>query len=547
MRFQKAVLAATILSVMGATAYADGVRTEVQGNTVTVTAFAEGKKKANIFVSRKGQTDNANIYEMIELTANENGKLVHSFTIPESRNGISSYGEYEVLVKPEGAELLTGSFAYATSEDLINLMNALKANGADFSAMFSKDSEWRTALKAMGCLMEEYDKLSDPSAAVKSFQESFTAEKSQEETKRIFNTSVLMQQITDVKTAGEVLEQDSPAFDGKRYFEEDEETKKWIAARMPEYRPYTSVNDFETKYQKICALHRVNQAKFDKLAETLNTYQTVLELSDSTDYKTYTALSETKKNAANEKLAAALHTAPATTAAALKQSLKSAIETGKTTGGGGGGGTGSGSGGSGGSGIISPGPTVITPVTDPDQTDADFTDLDSVEWAKEAILALKEQRIVSGKGNGEFAPHDQVTREEFTAMIVKAAGLYQPGETVEFDDITKDDWCYPFVASGFNHKLIYGISETSFGKGTPITRQDMTVIAYRAAKDSGRIHYGREMQNFRDAEEISGYAKEAVEALYKAGMVNGSDGYFYPQNTATRAEAAVILYQLFVK
>ena len=36
-----------------------------------------------------------------------------------------------------------------------------------------------------------------------------------------------MQQITDVKTAGEVLEQDSPAFDGKRYFEEDEETKKW--------------------------------------------------------------------------------------------------------------------------------------------------------------------------------------------------------------------------------------------------------------------------------------------------------------------------------
>ena len=141
MRFQKAVLAAAILSVMGATAYADGVRTEVQGTTVTVTASAASKTKANIFVSRKGQTDNANIYEMIELTADENGKLVHSFTIPESRNGISSYGEYEVLVKPEGAELLTGSFAYATSEDLINLMNALKANGADFSAMFSKDSE----------------------------------------------------------------------------------------------------------------------------------------------------------------------------------------------------------------------------------------------------------------------------------------------------------------------------------------------------------------------------------------------------------------------
>ena len=46
------------------------------------------------------------IYEMIQLTADETGKIVHSFTVPEERDGVSNYGEYDVFVKPFGEDVL---------------------------------------------------------------------------------------------------------------------------------------------------------------------------------------------------------------------------------------------------------------------------------------------------------------------------------------------------------------------------------------------------------------------------------------------------------
>ncbi|HHW00656.1 MAG TPA: S-layer homology domain-containing protein, partial [Clostridiaceae bacterium] len=50
---------------------------------------------------------------------------------------------------------------------------------------------------------------------------------------------------------------------------------------------------------------------------------------------------------------------------------------------------------------------------------------------------------------------------------------------------------------------------------------------------------------FTDEAEISGYAKEAVAAIQKAGIIKGTgDGRFAPKNNATRAEAAVIIYRL---
>ena len=54
-------------------------------------------------------------------------------------------------------------------------------------------------------------------------------------------------------------------------------------------------------------------------------------------------------------------------------------------------------------------------------------------------------------------------------------------------------------------------------------------------------------QMIEDGDKIADYAKEAIEALYKTGVLNGSDGYYRPTDSATRAEAAVIIYNLFVK
>lgn len=547
MKFKCALAVLIAISAMVTTVNAAGIRTEVDGTTITVTVATDADCKANILVAKKGTNirDNANLYEMAQVQADGEGKITHIFTIPEFRNSISSYGEYEVFVKPEDGEMLTGEFTFATESDIAELVTALTAQDADYAAIFAESSPYRISLKAIGCLMDSYDALDDKTGVITTFASGITAGSDGTDIVSLLNGAITIENIRDAASADVALELYSPKFNEKNYLNFDNKRKEYVVATICGYLPFESPADFNAKYEKVNALYEVNIARFDKMSDVLDEYKTILGIAGKDAYQNYLGLSYSKKVTANEELASIFKKGYVTTTAGLCEAIDSAYEkankkSGTTTGG---------SGGGGGTGFISPGPEVITPNPDAPGNiiSGEFNDLDSVSWAKEAILALKEKGIVSGTGNGQFSPNDTVTREAFTKMIVMASGLYKPGETAEFDDISSDDWCYSYVASAFNNKLVYGISETSFGKGSNISRQDMAVIAYRAAKDSGRMNKGREMTTFSDANLISDYAQEAIEALYTTGVLNGSDGQLRPLSTATRAEASVIIYNLFVK
>jgi len=167
-----------------------------------------------------------------------------------------------------------------------------------------------------------------------------------------------------------------------------------------------------------------------------------------------------------------------------------------------------------------------------------FDDLDSVEWAKEAILTLAEKGIISGRGNNKFDPNGTVTREEFVKMIVGAAGLYDSSAKSDFADVAPGSWYESYVASAVNNGLVKGQGEKMFGVGQPITRQDVCVIA------SGILNgeFNGEL-SFNDNDKISDYAKESVRKLTASGVVSGmGDGSFMPLSTCTRAQAAKIIY-----
>ena len=159
-------------------------------------------------------------------------------------------------------------------------------------------------------------------------------------------------------------------------------------------------------------------------------------------------------------------------------------------------------------------------------------------WAKDSIENLTELGIVSGKGDGIFAPMDKVTREEFVKMIVCAYELFDKSAVCSFDDVNKDARYAPYVASAYNSGLVYGVSEEEFGIGRNITREEMAVIAYRAA--------GYEKMTadnlFADDDKISDYAKTAVYTMRSKGIMSGKgDNRFAPKDFATRAEAAKML------
>lgn len=270
----------------------------------------------------------------------------------------------------------------------------------------------------------------------------------------------------------------------------------------------------------------------------------------------YNALSKTKQNNFAATFYNNLKTA--NTPDDVEKAFKNALDDIKeNTGGGSGGSGGGGSGGksSSGGGVSSSfavGGNTVDPerpyIIEPPENEG-FIDMDSTPWAITAVQTLADRGIVKGRGANMFCPQDNVTREEFLKMVVESLNMVGvPEQTLKFTDVPADAWYASYVETGVGCGIIKGISETEFGTGQPITRQDMATILHRAIKYCEVSLYKVTDNTFTDEDNIAEYAKEAVVALAGAKVINGmGDGTFMPEKTSTRAEAAVMLYNLLYK
>ena len=208
---------------------------------------------------------------------------------------------------------------------------------------------------------------------------------------------------------------------------------------------------------------------------------------------------------------------------------------------GGGGKGGSGSGGH----TLSMGNVTVPSTPDVPKTNDIFSDIGDCSWAKEAIEELYKKNIVSGIGNNLFNPHGAVLREEFVKMtsVLLNLELNEESESV-FADINKDSWYAKYINAAYKNGIIGGISDSEFGVGNKITRQDIAVIIMRALKNK-IAEVDETSLEFTDADSISDYAKEAVKTLCTLKVLNGyEDGTFRPTGFATRAETAKIIYSV---
>ena len=243
-----------------------------------------------------------------------------------------------------------------------------------------------------------------------------------------------------------------------------------------------------------------------------------------------------KKNSANKTLARKSYT---------KATLESAVSNLQESTGGG---STSGSTGGGNKGSSAPvSPSVITQnpqVVPSTQTDAFdmFSDVKEEHWAYDQIYHLKKIGVVSGVDGNNFNPEANVTREQFVKMFVDAMGFEKTNTELPYEDVDDGAWYYTYLATAHEKGLINGISNTEFGVGKYITRQDICVIAVRAM---GVETEEEPVGIFTDFDSISDYAKASVKYLSDYGAVNGfSDGSFMPKENCTRAQAAKIICTL---
>lgn len=180
-----------------------------------------------------------------------------------------------------------------------------------------------------------------------------------------------------------------------------------------------------------------------------------------------------------------------------------------------------------------------------------FTDVPKDAWYHDYVYDLVYRGVVNGMTATTYEPEGKLTRAQFVKLLACSLADAETLKTYEgqhpFTD-SEGHWAETYIAWAKDKGIVEGVSATEFDPEAPITREQMATIFGRYALKQG-IELPKDAapaESFPDADKISEYAREFVELMRIAGILNGyEDGTFRPQGNATRAEAAK-LFSLFL-
>ncbi|MEX2459786.1 MAG: S-layer homology domain-containing protein [Paenibacillaceae bacterium] len=191
-----------------------------------------------------------------------------------------------------------------------------------------------------------------------------------------------------------------------------------------------------------------------------------------------------------------------------------------------------------------------------------FDDVTTHPWARNQLDTLYSKGIMVNKDNSEFIPNDNISRGEFSALLVKIFDIpLQYTETPTFADVlrvnplTNGIYDYRYIETAASAGIVRGSGGGRFSPDDSITRQDAALMISRAANLKLNTSTDKSLtalqKAFTDANGINLYARTAVEAVNKAALIEGKQNVllqgqkkatfrFDPEQTFTRAEAAEV-------
>ena len=156
------------------------------------------------------------------------------------------------------------------------------------------------------------------------------------------------------------------------------------------------------------------------------------------------------------------------------------------------------------------------------------------------------ERNHQGHGNGNYRPESDLTRGEFIVMVMRAYGIGPMKPADNFAD-AGNTYYTGYLAAAKRLGISRHRKQQVFS-GQEITRQEMFTLLYNILSMLDELpegEKGKSLSSFSDADQVADWAKEAIDVLAKAGIVNGSGGEkLMPGQPANRAQMAQLLYNL---
>ncbi len=179
----------------------------------------------------------------------------------------------------------------------------------------------------------------------------------------------------------------------------------------------------------------------------------------------------------------------------------------------------------------------------------EFSDISVSAWYHQGVHYALENGIMNGTGGAKFAPDLNVTRAMLVTVLWRAED--RPISTVEcaFADLKAGEYYVDAVKWADENGVVTGVTSTEFAPNDAITREQFATIMYRYAKLKGydvSVGENTNILSYADYSKISEYAIPAMQYAAGSGLMTGrTASTLNPQDQATRAEMATILFRFF--
>ncbi|WP_324825708.1 S-layer homology domain-containing protein [Sinanaerobacter sp. ZZT-01] len=163
-----------------------------------------------------------------------------------------------------------------------------------------------------------------------------------------------------------------------------------------------------------------------------------------------------------------------------------------------------------------------------------FNDIQT-HWAKGAIERFSENGTVSGYA-GAFKPSDPIKRGDMAVILNKIVEFNEKAENT-FTDLKESSYYAEAILKLKSAGVMSGAGNFARPEDQ-ITREEAALMLCQA------LNLEKETvcnTTFKDEDQISSWAKEAVYALVNKGWMSGFEGKINAKNKITRAEVVTIL------
>ena len=168
-----------------------------------------------------------------------------------------------------------------------------------------------------------------------------------------------------------------------------------------------------------------------------------------------------------------------------------------------------------------------------------FRDVRGTEWFARYVEDAYNFGFIKGKSANVFDHAGLLTFGEAVTLAARLSKIYSTGDA-DFEESV------PFYAAYADYALLNGIIDSPGNYISPATRAEFAQLVYNALPPEAFPEIN-DISDYGicDVMPDSGYGP-AVYALYRAGILSGSDRYgtFFPGSCITRAEACAVMVRL---